>query len=65
MKRVAGHSVCINIKIIRTITMSSDSRIIELLSEMIIEQRVANQKLSALQEEMISQKHQQEITNIK
>lgn len=45
--------------------MSNDPRIIELLSEMLIENRQANHKLGAVQEEISALKHQQEITNIK
>ena len=59
--------------------MSNDPRIIELLSEMLIEQRQANHKLSGVQEEISAMReeqretnrrlatlaHQQEISNIK
>ncbi len=45
--------------------MSNDPRIIELLSEMLIEQKQANRGLKAVQEEIAEMKHQQEITNIK
>ncbi|TAE23897.1 MAG: hypothetical protein EAZ92_14010 [Candidatus Kapaibacterium sp.] len=52
--------------------MSNDPRIIELLSEMLIEQRQTNQRLEGVERELsgvkheISElKHQQEITNIK
>ncbi len=52
--------------------MGNDPRIIELLSEMLIEQRQTNQRLEGVERELsgvkheISElKHQQEITNIK
>ena len=52
--------------------MSDDPRIIELLSEMLIEQRQTNQRLGSMDQRLASVeheitelKHQQEITNIK
>jgi septal ring factor EnvC (AmiA/AmiB activator) len=59
--------------------MSDDPRIIELLSEMLIEQRLTNQRLDSVDQHLVSVdqrlgsvereitelKHQQEITNIK
>jgi predicted nuclease with TOPRIM domain len=52
--------------------MSDDPRIIELLSEMLIEhramreeQRETNQRLGSMDQRLASLEHQQEITNIK
>ena len=45
--------------------MSDDSRIIELLSEMLLEQRAMREEQRETNQRLASLEHQQEITNIK